>query len=414
MELLTDFHVHSRYAHGTSKFSTLEGLYEWGKLKGINIIGTGDFTHPTWFAELQDKLVPDGHGLYQLRRDIAHEIEMRLPESVRGTLIRFVPTVEIATIYSKGGRVRKIHQLIVMPDLQHAHELIIRLSKIGNLSADGRPIVGMDAKELLRMSLDITPKSLYIPAHIWTPWFGLFGSKSGFDSLAEAYEELTPQVRAIETGLSSDPAMNAHIRSLNGLAITSHSDSHSPQKLGREATVLNCKPEYNDIINAFKTNDARLTGTIEFFPQEGKYFGDGHRKCGVHFTPAETKAHQGICPVCHRPLTVGVNYRVDELAETKAYKSGKRAEYIVPLAEILAELHGVKSTSSKAVQKQLMGMYTALGDEFGILRSVPIDDIQNAGFTETAQAIQALRAKNVTITAGYDGVYGVISVKPTT
>ncbi|HLZ14527.1 MAG TPA: endonuclease Q family protein, partial [Candidatus Saccharimonadales bacterium] len=346
-ELIVDLHIHSHYSRATSKNCNLEGLYRWGKLKGITIIGTGDFTHPAWFAELHEKLEPAEPGLFKLKDDLAEPIDKSLPPSVRGQMIRFVPSVEIATIYKKGERVRKLHQLIIMPSLQSVAELNARLERIGNLKADGRPILGLDSKELLRHALETDQRALYIPAHIWTPWFGMFGSKSGFDSIQEAYEELAPEIHAIETGLSSDPGMNWRVANLDGITVTSHSDAHSPQKLGREATVVQSALSYDDIVGAIKTNDARLVGTIEFFPEEGKYHYDGHRACNVRFTPAETKAHRGMCPVCGKPLVVGVENRLDSLAtrpENYAPKNPKRVEYIIPLAEILAELAGAKST----------------------------------------------------------------------
>ena len=288
MEHVVDLHTHSHYSRATSKNSTLEGLYYWGKLKGIHLIGTGDFTHPEWFAEIREKLEPAEPGLFRLKAELADPIDASLPPSVRDRLIRFVPTVEIATIYKKGDRVRKLHQLIIMPGFKGVSELNARLERIGNLKADGRPILGLDSKELLRHALESDLTSLYIPAHIWTPWFGMFGSKSGFDSIQEAYEELAPEIHAIETGLSSDPHLNRRVENLDGIAITSHSDAHSPQKLGREATIVKAGLAYDDIIGGIKTNDARLVGTIEFFPEEGKYHADGHRACNIRFTPEET------------------------------------------------------------------------------------------------------------------------------
>jgi ATP-dependent DNA helicase UvrD/PcrA len=412
-ELIVDLHVHSHFSRATSKNCDLEGLYRWGKLKGINIIGTGDFTHPGWFAEIRDKLEPAEGGLYRLRTDIAAEIDKSLPPSVREQPIRFVPTVEIATIYKKGERVRKLHQLIVMPSLEAVSELNARLERIGNLKADGRPILGLDSKELLRHALDADARALYIPAHIWTPWFGMFGSKSGFDSVSEAYDELTPEIRAIETGLSSDPGMNWRVAHLDGLAVTSHSDAHSPAKLGREATVVNAGLGYDDIIGAIKTNDARLLGTIEFFPEEGKYHYDGHRACNVRFTPAETRAHGGICPVCGKPLVVGVENRLEELASRPQDfrpKNTKRVEYIIPLAEILAELHGTKSTAGKAVTVEYHEVIDRLGDEFSVLRTVPPEAVEAAGFPLLRMAIERLRAGNVVRDPGYDGVFGTIKV----
>lgn len=411
-ELIVDLHVHSRYSRATSKDCSLAGLYRWGKIKGIHIIGTGDFTHPHWFKELRDQLVYDKQsGFYLLKPALAEETDAELPAKVRDEPIWFVPSVEISTIYSKLDQVRKIHQLLVLPDLQTVSELRDQLMRIGNLSSDGRPILGMDSKKLLARMLEVSDQGLYIPAHIWTPWFSVFGSRSGFDSLEAAYEELTPHVRAIETGLSSDPSMNWRLSQLDKLAITSNSDAHSPQKLGREATILHCEPSYQEMMQAIRTNDDRLIGTIEFFPEEGKYHYDGHRVCGVRFSPAETKAHKGICPKCGRLLTVGVDYRVDELADRPVgYQPAapKRVEYIIPLTEILGELAG-KGPSSKAVEDHYWRLIGSLGSEFAILRQLPIEQIQQFD-QPVAQAIERLRSGKVVRDPGYDGVFGTIKV----
>jgi len=411
MELIVDLHVHSHYSRATSRNCTLEGLYTWGKRKGINVIGTGDFTHPGWFAEIRDKLVPTAGGLYKLRKDIADELDASLPVSVRGNLLLFVPSAEIATIYKKGGRGRRLHQLVIMPSLKAAARLSARLEQIGNLQADGRPMLGLDSKELLRFALEADKDALYVPAHIWTPWFGLFGSKSGFDSIAEAYDDLAPEVRAIETGLGSDPAINWRLKQLDGLAITSNSDAHSPQKLGREATLIHAQSTYADIVGGIKANDARLAGTIEFFPQEGKYYYDGHRACGVRFSPAETRSHDGMCPVCGRRLTVGVEYRVDTLADRALAekKPDKTVEYIVPLTEVLTELRGTKSASGRGITVEYEALIAQFGDEFSILRHVPLEAIR--GYSPPlAVAVERIRTGKVYRSPGYDGVFGTISV----
>lgn len=411
MEHVVDLHIHSHYSRATSKHCNLEGLYYWGKLKGIHIIGTGDFTHPEWFAEIREKLVPAEPGLHKLRDDLAAPIDASLPPSVRDQPIRFIPSVEIATIYKKGDRVRKLHQLVVMPSFEGVSELNARLDRIGNLKADGRPILGLDSKELLRHALESHKDALYIPAHIWTPWFGMFGSKSGFDTIKEAYDDLAPEIKAIETGLSSDPAMNRRVEHLDGIAITSHSDAHSPQKLGREATVVRAGLSYADIIGGIRANDQRLVGTIEFFPEEGKYHLDGHRSCDVRFTPAQTKAHNGMCPVCQKPVVVGVENRLNELATREhSHATGKRVEYIIPLAEIIAELHGTKSTAGKAVQAEYFNVLSRLGDEFNVLRNVSPDAIRDAGFPLLALAIERMRSGDVVRDPGYDGVFGTIKV----
>lgn len=413
MERVVDLHIHSKYSRATSRNCDLEGLYKWGKLKGIHVIGTGDFTHPEWFNELRDKLVPSENGLFRLKPEISSEIDKTLPASVKNNPITFVPTVEIATIYKKGDKVRKLHQVIVAETFEDASKIIARLERIGNLKADGRPILGLDSKELLRIQLECAPTGLYIPAHIWTPWFGLFGSKSGFDSLQEAYDELAPQIRAIETGLSSDPAMNWRVENLDNVAIISNSDAHSPQKLGREATIIGGELTYANLIDAIKTNDSRLKGTIEFFPEEGKYHADGHRDCGVRTTPEETANFGGICPSCTKPLVVGVQNRVGELAirpQIYAPKNPKHVEYIIPLAEIIAELRGVKSVVGKAVQSEYQEVLARLGDEFSVLRSVPLDAVEAAGYPLLKMALERMRQGQVVREPGFDGVFGTIKV----
>jgi DNA helicase-2/ATP-dependent DNA helicase PcrA len=413
MEHVVDLHIHSHFSRATSKDCDFDHLYYWGKLKGIHIIGTGDFTHPEWFAEMREKLEPAEGGLYRLKDAYAAPMDAQLPLSVRDNPIRFIPTVEIATIYKKNERVRKLHQLLVAPSFETVSEINARLERIGNLKADGRPILGLDSKELLRTMLECDERALYIPAHVWTPWFGLFGSKSGFDHLSEAYDELAPHITAIETGLSSDPAMNGRVSQLDNLAITSNSDAHSPQKLGREATLVNAQLSYDDIIGAYKTNDQRLVGTIEFFPEEGKYHADGHRACNVRFTPEQTHQHNGLCPVCKKPLVVGVENRLGQVADRAlgvALNTSKKIEYIIPLAEIIAELKSVSSTNGKAVQAEYHAVLARLGDEFSVLRSVPTAAINEAGFPLLALAIERLRAGDVVREPGYDGVFGTIRV----
>jgi len=413
MEHVVDLHIHSHFSRATSKDCDFDHLYYWGKLKGIHIIGTGDFTHPEWFAEMCEKLEPAEGNLYKLKAEFAAPMDELLPPSVRNNLIRFVPTVEIATIYKKNDRVRKLHQLLVAPDFTAVSAINTRLERIGNLKADGRPILGLDSKELLRTMLECDERALYIPAHVWTPWFGLFGSKSGFDRLEDCYDELTPHITAIETGLSSDPAMNWRVSQLDNLAITSNSDAHSPQKLGREATLVRAELSFADIIGAYKTNDQRLAGTIEFFPEEGKYHADGHRACNVRFTPEQTAEHDGLCPACSKPLVVGVENRLAQVADRApdvAKSSRKRVEYIIPLAEIIAELKGVSSTNGKAVQAEYHNVLARLGDEFSVLRSVPIEAVHEAGFPLLAIALERMRSGNVVRDPGYDGVFGTIKI----
>jgi DNA helicase-2/ATP-dependent DNA helicase PcrA len=413
MHTIVDFHIHSKYSRATSRNMNLENLYRWGKIKGINVIGTGDFTHPEWFNELKEKLEPAEPGLFQLKTAYTQEQDKDLPENIQKQVLRFMLTAEISNIYSKGGKVRKMHNLLLSPSFEAASKLISKLQIIGNLKSDGRPILGLDSKELLRISLETDQDNFFIPAHIWTPWFSLFGSKSGFDSIQEAFEELSPHIRAIETGLSSDPFMNWRVDELKNISLISNSDAHSPQKMGREATVFDCQLSYYEIIAALKTNDQRLVGTIEFFPQEGKYHYDGHRLCKVFFSPEETKKRGNICPKCSKPLVLGVDYRISELAshpENYKPKKHKSVEYIIPLAELIAQLRGTKNSASKAVMQEYEKAYTLLGNEFDILRTISIKKIRHAGFETLATAIDRMRKGNIFVQPGYDGVYGTIKV----
>jgi DNA helicase II / ATP-dependent DNA helicase PcrA len=415
MKLIVDLHTHSHYSRATSANMNLEAQYKWAKIKGVNVLGTGDFTHPMWFKEIQEKLEPAEPGLFALKPELAGPIDAALPESISKQKLRYILSSEISCIYSKNEKVRKTHNLIIAPDFKTVSEMNLELSRIGNLKADGRPILGLDSKRLLELSLKVSPDNLYIPAHIWTPWFSLYGSRSGFDSLSEAYEELANKITAVETGLSSDPYMNWRIKDLDGITLVSNSDAHSAQKLGREANVIATDWDYFKIINAINTGGPEFLGTIEFFPQEGRYHYDGHRNCGIVFSPAETEQHHGICPKCGKPLVVGVDNRVNKLAEpdrpeTYRPKKHKQVEYIVPVPELLAGIFKVKSVLSKKVVAEYEKVYTALGPEFSITRTIPVSEIIAAGFPELANAIERLRSGDVVIKPGYDGVYGIIKV----
>lgn len=413
MPHIVDLHIHSHYSRATSKEMNLSSLYRWGKLKGITVIGTGDFTHPAWFSELQEKLEPAEPGLFRLKDELAAEQDALLPASCRSASMRFVLTVEISTIYKRHDAVRKVHSVLVVPSFKAAAKINHRLGQIGNLTADGRPILGLDTAELLKITLSSDPDALFIPAHIWTPWFSIFGSKSGFASLEEAFGELAGEIVAVETGLSSDPAMNWQVGELQNRTLVSHSDAHSPAKLGREANVIDAQLTYSDIIGAIRTNDQRFVGTIEFYPEEGKYHADGHRNCQVILHSPQTKQLNGICPKCGKPLTVGVAYRIEELAtEPAGYKhpTTKQVEYIIPLAEILAELHGVRSSNSSVVQRQYQQILSEFGNEFFILREIPLAALRERGFSDLADGLHNMRTGQVSVQPGYDGVYGVIKV----
>ncbi|MEA2056931.1 MAG: endonuclease Q family protein [Patescibacteria group bacterium] len=411
--MIVDLHLHSHFSRATSSSMDLKHMYQWAKLKGINVLGTGDFTHPEWFEEIQQNLQPAENGLYQLKPKIAQKIDKEMPASYRSNKLRFILTVEISNIYSRGGQVRKLHNVVIAPDLKTVSKINAKLDEIGNLQADGRPILGLDSEELLKIVLNADKRAMLIPAHIWTPWFAMFGSKSGFDSIKEAFGDLASEIKAIETGLSSDPFMNWRLSQLDNVTLVSNSDAHSPYKLGREANIIDVDYDYDQIIEAIRTNDDRFVGTIEFFPQEGKYHYDGHRKCDVCFSPKETHQHKGICPKCGKPLVLGVDYRIDQLADRPADykpKKHKKVEYIIPLPEIIAEVEGVKGTRTKTVQTKFKKMLESLGDEFSILRQTPVAEIEEAGFPVMAEAIKRMRSRQIHIQPGYDGVYGEIKL----
>ena len=411
MGFYADLHVHSKYSRATSKNADLEHAAYWAAKKGIALIGTGDFTHPAWIAEIKEKLVPAEPGLFRLKPEIESEIKKKLPVACHANPIRFMLEVEISTIYKKGEKTRKIHHLIYVPDLEAADRLITSLSRIGNLKSDGRPILGLDSRDLLEITLQSGPDSYLIPAHIWTPWFAAMGSKSGFDSIAECYGDLAEHIFAVETGLSSDPEMNWQVSSLDRYRLVSNSDAHSPIKLGREATEFDCDLSYFAVKHALETGEG-FVGTVEFFPDEGKYHLDGHRKCKRRMEPEETKRRDGLCPVCHAPLTVGVLHRVNELAdrrpaEVKPPATAGEVTHLVPLHEIISEVVGT-GPKSKRVERCYQHLVTSLGSEFDILNAVPIEDINKADNTLLGEAISRLRQGDVIREGGFDGQYGVI------
>jgi DNA helicase-2/ATP-dependent DNA helicase PcrA len=410
MRFHADLHVHSKYSRATSRDLDLEHLAAWACRKGIGVVGTGDFTHPVWCAELKQKLVPAEPGLYRLHGDIEQAIAQTLPPACR-TSVRFMLEVEISTIYKKADRTRKIHHLIYAPDFETVDRMSARLARIGNIASDGRPILGLDSRDLLEIALESGPHAYLVPAHIWTPWFAALGSQSGFDSIADCYGDLADRIFAVETGLSSDPPMNWRVSFLDRYRLTSNSDAHSPGKLGREATTFDCELDYFAIKHALETGHG-YTGTVEFFPDEGKYHLDGHRKCEVRLTPKETLAHAGRCPVCGQPLTIGVEHRVEVLADRSEAQALPPAtagtvSNLVPLPEILSELTA-SGAASRAVARGYDQAIAKLGSELSILQSVPVEDIARAGSALLAEAITRLRAGQVICEPGYDGEYGVI------
>ncbi len=399
----TDLHIHSKYSRATSKSCNLEELAIWAKKKGLSLISTGDFTHPAWFAEIQEKLVPSDDGTFRLRPEIEKEI-------FKGeTPVKFILSVEISTIYKKWDKTRKVHHVCFVPDLDAAQNFRQKLDAIGNIKSDGRPILGLDSRNLLETVLESGENSYIIPAHIWTPWFSVLGSKSGFDSIEDCYGDLAEHIFAVETGLSSDPEMNWHVSKLDKFRLVSNSDAHSPSKLAREATVFNKAPDYYSIMNALKTGDG-YEGTVEFFPEEGKYHEDGHRKCNVCLTPEETKKLGGICPVCGKPMTIGVSYRVNELSDRTEIitppETAGNVYSLVPLQEIISEIMQV-GPSSKSVTMEYEKLINKFGSELAILQDIPTDEISKQS-TLLGEAITRLRAGKVIKHAGYDGEYGVI------
>ena len=402
---IADLHIHSRFSRATSKDGDLPHLDWWARRKGIGLVGTGDFTHPAWRAELREQLVPAGEGLYTLREDL------RLPDGAPGPAPRFVITGEISCIYKRHGKTRKVHNLILLPSLEAADELSARLEAIGNIQSDGRPILGLDSRDLLELTLETCPDAEFIPAHIWTPHFALFGAFSGFDTMEECFGDLTDHIHAVETGLSSDPPMNWRVSALDGLTLVSHSDAHSPSKLGREADLLDTGLTYPELVRAIRTGEG-FRGTVEFFPEEGKYHLDGHRNCGVCLTPAETAALGGVCPVCGKKLTIGVEHRVEALADRPAGfrpETAKPFESLAPLPEVIAASTGA-SAAGKAAQALYEQMLRKLGPEFSILREVPAEDIARTAGPCVAEGIRRLRSGQVERRPGFDGEYGVISL----
>lgn len=406
MSFIADLHIHSSYSIATSREISPETLYKWAQLKGVTVLATGDSTHPSWLLELKEKLEPLGNGLFTLRKKF-REIDEEVPESCRGD-VYFILSAEISCIYKKGDKVRKVHNLLYVPGFDEAEKINHELSKIGNLRGDGRPILGLDSKGLLKIALEVSQDSILIPAHAWTPHFSVFGSGSGFDSMEECFEELTPHIYAIETGLSSDPAMNWRLSSLDNITLISNSDAHSPQKIGREANILDTELSYSGIMGAIKTRKGFL-GTIEFFPEEGKYHYDGHRTCKVRLTPKEAIKNHGLCPSCGKKVTIGVMHRVEELADRQegARPTGALPYHsLISLRGLIAQTIGV-GEGSKKVEREYMAILNSLGPELKIVMDTPLMEIEAVN-PSIARVISNMRNGRVTIEPGYDGEFGKI------
>ncbi|MBI4368718.1 MAG: DNA helicase UvrD [Elusimicrobia bacterium] len=411
MNLIADLHIHSYLSRACSKELKPESLYQWCQRKGVAVLATGDFTHPQWMAELKEKLEPAEEGLFTLNKDLAAKADKEIPPSCRSAM-RFLLSVEISCIYKKNGRVRKVHHLVFCESFEAAQKINARLEKIGNIRSDGRPILGLDSKLLLEIVLEASPQAHLIPAHAWTPHFAIFGSESGFDSLEECFDDLTPYIFAIETGLSSDPPMNWRLSGLDNITLISNSDAHSLEKLAREANVLETELSYQGIFSALKRQGpGRTLKTLEFFPEEGKYHVDGHRNCKVRLEPEETLRRQGLCPVCGKPVTVGVLHRVNKLADRpKSQRPPKAAgfEYLIPLKELIAQVQRVGPQSVK-VDREYHRLINLFGSELFILRELPLGQIERESGL-LGLAISRMRREEVTPEPGYDGEYGIIKV----
>jgi len=412
VKFIADFHIHSHLSRATSREMNLENIYKWAQLKGVAVVGTGDFTHPQWFKEINEKLEPAEPGLWALKPKYSRNIDEEVPQFCQA-LVRFILSVEISSIYKKGDKTRKVHNLIFFPDLNSVVRFNTQLQKIGNLSADGRPILGLDSKELLKLALTASGEAYFVPAHIWTPHFSVLGANSGFGSLEECFEELTPLIQAIETGLSSDPPMNWRLSALDKVALISNSDAHSPDRIGREANIFSTELSYFSILNALNHPEkGEFLGTIEFFPEEGKYHFDGHRACGERLSPAETIKQGGVCPRCGEKVTVGVMHRATELADRPLgfVPDGKPGfQSLIGLTEIISEIQesGVKS---QKVQRDYFRLLQLLGNELYILRECPLFSLKNSGLTLLPEAINKVRKGEVNILPGYDGEYGTVRV----
>ncbi len=401
-EYITDLHFHSKYSRAVSRDMDLEHIAEWADKKGIDVVTAADFTHPAWFKELNTKLEQQNNGLFKLKGN--------------KTTAHFMLTTEISCIYKKNDKTRRIHLVLIAPDLKTVGIINKKLNLIGNLKSDGRPILGVDAEKIVEIVMESSNQAMVIPAHIWTPWFSMFGSESGFDSVEECFGKMTKHIYAIETGLSSDPPMNWRIEQLDHLSIISNSDAHSMAKMGREATVFELDQlNYKNIMKATKQQGGhknKIAYTIEFYPEEGRYHFDGHRNCNVCFSPKETKKNKGLCPKCKKGLTVGVSSRVGMLADRpEGYQPKNRPPFksLVPLNEIIAESLG-RGVNTKGVKIEYDSIIKQGGNDFNILLNLSRKELEKITLPKIAEGIIRVRSGKLIIKPGYDGEYGVVKI----
>jgi len=427
MQYIGDFHIHSKYSRATSKETGIENLNKFAQIKGVDVLATGDFTHPLWLKELKENLVPAENGLFQLKTETRNSnFDSKFKIQNSKLPVRFLLTSEISSIYSKNGKTRKVHNLIFAPSFEIVEKINTHLGWIGNLKSDGRPILGLDSKELAKIVLNISSECMIVPAHIWTPWFSVFGSFSGFDSLEECFEDYTKYIYALETGLSSDPEMNWRWSKLDNFALISNSDAHSPAKIGREANIFEGEEISYALIkeaiknaspkalseNKDKGAKLRFIKTIEFFPEEGKYHWDGHRNCGINIDPDQSFKYNNVCPVCAKPLTIGVLNRVYRLSDRKTGEKPEKTlpfTRMIPLEEIIGDVLGI-GPATKGVQTQYKNLIRVLGSEFNILLNAKKEEIAQASMPEIAEGIERVRRGEVSISPGYDGEFGKISI----
>ena len=413
-KFIADLHIHSKYSRATSKNMVLEELDRWADDKGILVMATGDFTHPEWLKEIKEKLEPAEPGLFKLKPQYKKE-------TMKGTFAetRFILSVEISGIYSKNNKTRRIHNIVFVPSIESAEKINAQLSWIGNIASDGRPILGLDSEELAKIVFGVDPEAVIIPAHAWTPWFSIFGSMSGFDTIEECFGKYADKIFAIETGLSSDPAMNWRLSKLDKIALISNSDSHSLERIGREANIFDTEISYAGIMGAIKSGPPEFVATIEFFPEEGKYHYDGHRVCGIVLSPEETKKYKGICPKCGKPLTIGVMNRVEKLADRSPLGEHKnnyttydnRVPYynLISLDKIIADAFGMGLTAKK-VKEEYKNLIKAFGNEIKILIDADKKELSSVADPKIIEGIKRVREGKIKIRPGYDGEYGEVKI----